>query len=591
MKQYKILIADDESPVRRILERICKSLDWLSDSAEDGNKALELMKQNDYDIFTVDVNMPGPSGIDLSRKILELYDSPAILILTGYAEVKQAVEATKEGVYNYIQKDDVEIDDIKEHLIKAANYHENLLRSNQARKQREKEVINTEIASKQFQAVFDLSSDITLIADVKNLQITDCNPAACERLDYTRSELLQMCLSNFGEALSSDNIQKQLETSKIGKVEESTVKNKNGDVIPVDISYTHVCLPHGEYVSVMMRDITERKEMQAQILHERNLLHLLMDNIPDNIYFKDKDLKYTCINKAYIRKLNLSLPEQALNKTDIELLPKADAVNTQNEEQMLLDNKQPLINLVKESLFPDGSKKWYSITKVPIVNPEKKVSGLIGIERDISSIKYAEQKIKKTTQELEVKVVELDNIINSLPVGVILTNELGTITQVNQWLETFLNVPAEYLLNSEVERLFQEYLQLNVVDQVNELKKYGDSDWLDINIDFKETKHEISMKALSQEEIFMGIVVFIKTTLVETPIKVGDKEDNTLNPILPETLENIITPLNGMVDMAAQLSESQLNSDQKLLAETILQCGRSIQSLVQVLPDNHSSDR
>jgi PAS domain S-box-containing protein len=315
MKTYRLLIADDEESVQRILTRICHSMNWHADTAADGQSALALMEENEYQIFTVDVNMPGPSGLDLSRKILERYDSPAILILTGYAEITQAVEATKEGVYNYIQKDNVEISDIREQLMKAANYHENLLRSNQARKQRETEIQNTETASKQFQAVFDLSSDMTLIAKANTMQITDCNAAACDRLGYTRSELLQIHLTNFVPTITSDNVHELFEVSEQGYVKETTVQTKNNESIPIDISYTHVCLPHGEFVSVMMRDISERKEMQAQILQERNLLHLLMDNIPDSIFFKDAKLKYTCINQAYASKLNLSSPANAVNKS------------------------------------------------------------------------------------------------------------------------------------------------------------------------------------------------------------------------------------------------------------------------------------
>ncbi len=580
MNTYRVLIADDEPAIRRILERICQSLNWQADSAEDGNQALALMEQNEYQIFTVDVNMPGPSGVELSRKILERYDSPAVLILTGYAEVKQAVEATKEGVYNYIQKDDVEIEDIKEQLIQAGNYHEKLLRGNQARKQRESEIQNAETASKQFQAIFDLSSDMVLIADAKTTQITDCNPAACEQLGYTRNELQQMKLTDFVPALTTDHLQKLFASSEAGHAQESTVQTKNGATIPIDISYTHVCLSHGEYVSVMMRNISERKEMQAQILHERNLLHLLMDNIPDSIFFKDADLKYTCINQAYASKLNLSSPIHALNKTDQDLLPATDAQHILQEEQRLLETQQPLINQVKEYLFPDGSKKWYTITKVPISDSHQNAQGLVGITRDISSVKNAEQRIRKTTQELEIKVVELDSIINGLPLGIILTNESFTVTQVNQWIETWLDVPKEFMLESSVNKVFHEYLQFNLEEYIQSLKHMEEPEWLNINLDFQEIQHEVSMKPLLSDETFLGVIVFIKPSS-EEPLQ--DQNSVTIDAsgmMLPETLENIKTPLDGILEMAYQLSDTQLNSEQKMLADTILQCGKSIRVIL-----------
>jgi len=103
----KILIVDDFSTMRRIVRNILKQLSFNNvDEAEDGDVALEKLKNGDYDFVITDWNMPNMTGLDLLKAIrsdVRLKDMP-VLLITAEAEKENVVLAAQAGVNDYIVK-------------------------------------------------------------------------------------------------------------------------------------------------------------------------------------------------------------------------------------------------------------------------------------------------------------------------------------------------------------------------------------------------------------------------------------------------------------------------------------------------------
>jgi DNA-binding NtrC family response regulator len=104
MSKRKILIVDDEQPVRDSLREWFLEDGFDVQTAEDGNAALRKMHDGPYDIMVLDLKMPGMDGITLQRRVREIDKDAAIIILTAYASVQTAVEALKLGAFDYITK-------------------------------------------------------------------------------------------------------------------------------------------------------------------------------------------------------------------------------------------------------------------------------------------------------------------------------------------------------------------------------------------------------------------------------------------------------------------------------------------------------
>ncbi len=83
-KMMRILIADDEKPIRILLTRALKGPNLEIDHAENGIKALQLVNDRNYDLIITDYQMPGMNGFELTRWIKTNYPSIPIIIITGY---------------------------------------------------------------------------------------------------------------------------------------------------------------------------------------------------------------------------------------------------------------------------------------------------------------------------------------------------------------------------------------------------------------------------------------------------------------------------------------------------------------------------
>jgi len=103
-KKEKILIVDDEKIVRESLYHWFDDEDYLVDTAEDGETALQKYEKEKFDLLLVDMKMPGMSGLDLLAKIKEIDKDALIILITAFASVPTAITALKNGAYDYVTK-------------------------------------------------------------------------------------------------------------------------------------------------------------------------------------------------------------------------------------------------------------------------------------------------------------------------------------------------------------------------------------------------------------------------------------------------------------------------------------------------------
>jgi DNA-binding NtrC family response regulator len=99
-----ILVVDDEFSVRDSLYNWFKTEGYRVDTAGNGMEALKKLQENPWDIVLVDIKMPGMDGMELQRHIKKIDSTMIVIIITAYATVDTAVEAMKEGAYDYLSK-------------------------------------------------------------------------------------------------------------------------------------------------------------------------------------------------------------------------------------------------------------------------------------------------------------------------------------------------------------------------------------------------------------------------------------------------------------------------------------------------------
>jgi len=100
----KILVIDDERPIRSTLKEILEFEKFTVETAEDGKAGLDLILKNKYDLILCDIKMPKMDGMEVLDKIVENNIETPVVMISGHGNVETAVEAIKKGAYDFIQK-------------------------------------------------------------------------------------------------------------------------------------------------------------------------------------------------------------------------------------------------------------------------------------------------------------------------------------------------------------------------------------------------------------------------------------------------------------------------------------------------------
>ena len=149
-------------------------------------------------------------------------------------------------------------------------------------------------------------------------------------------------------------------------------------------------------------------EIPAPILPEPFLMETLMDNLPDHIYFKDRQSRFIRINKAMARRFNLAAPAEAIGKTDFDFFTAEHAQQAFDDEREIIRTGKPMVDREEKETWPDGSVSWVSTTKQLLRDKNGGVIGTFGLSRDITPRKAAEEALAKKAEELARSNRELE---------------------------------------------------------------------------------------------------------------------------------------------------------------------------------------
>jgi PAS domain S-box-containing protein len=167
------------------------------------------------------------------------------------------------------------------------------------------------------------------------------------------------------------------------------------------------------------KEIFEREQAEQSLAREQHLLQIFMNNVPDNIYFKDTESRFIRINSALANWFGLSAPPQAIGKTDFDFFTDEHAQQAYADEQDVIGTGQSLSKEEKET-WPDGRETWVSTTKMPLRDERGNIIGTFGISKDITKRKQTEDALLQRNRELEllsrvgqafVSILDLDHVL------------------------------------------------------------------------------------------------------------------------------------------------------------------------------------
>ena len=144
-----------------------------------------------------------------------------------------------------------------------------------------------------------------------------------------------------------------------------------------------------------IRYAIERKRVAEAFARERELFHTLLDSLPDRIFFKDTQSRFTRISKALTDHFKLGHPRDAVGKTDGDFFTSEHADAALNDERNLMKSGEAILGKVERETLPDGSVAWALTSKLPLKDRRGQITGLYGISRDITPLKKFEEQLEQ----------------------------------------------------------------------------------------------------------------------------------------------------------------------------------------------------
>ena len=171
-------------------------------------------------------------------------------------------------------------------------------------------------------------------------------------------------------------------------------------------------------------DITERKQAEGTLYNERLLLRTLIDNIPDSIYSKDLACRKTLVNSAEVSYIGAKSEADVLGKSDFDIYPQELAEKFFADDQLVIQTGEPVLNREEYIFDEKQQKRWLLSSKLPLRNQDGRIIGLVGIGRDITERKHAEE-------ETQRERAFFDQLVETAPEGIAIDDPQGRVMRVN----------------------------------------------------------------------------------------------------------------------------------------------------------------
>jgi two-component system, sensor histidine kinase and response regulator len=335
---------------------------------------------------------------------------------------------------------------------------------------------------------------------------------------------------------------------------------------------------HGVVVGMvgMGHDITLRKETEAALAQERNLLRTLIDNMPDPIYVKDSEGRFLVANPEVARVMGIRSPEELLGKTDFDFYPADLAQRYLNDETAIMQSGQPLINREEPSPTTEGRERWMLTTKVPLRDRSGDVVGLVGMGHDITSRKEMEAALAQERNLLRTLIALIPDYIYIKDVQcrfIVANRALAQLVGAKTPEELLGKTDSDFFPKELAEDFFRDEQAMMksgealLSQEEPSVDAAGTPKWtLTTKVPLRDTNGQVSGivgigRDITQRKREEGELLRAK--------EAAEVASRAKSEFLANMSHEIRTPLNGIVGMTDLALETELTPEQREYLDTV----------------------
>ncbi|HET6452277.1 MAG TPA: PAS domain-containing protein, partial [Spirochaetia bacterium] len=231
------------------------------------------------------------------------------------------------------------------------------------------------------------------------------NPAAEAVFGVPPEGLVGHSLAEF---LSPDELARVVEeTGRRRRGESSTygivIRRPDGQTRYLELNATPQRTTEGSVIGTLgiFRDVTELRRLQRNLEAERSLLLTLIDTLPDYVYLKDRRSRFILTNRAQAQLFGVPDGRELIGRTDADFVAPELAERYRRADEQVMSTRQPVVNVEEPVQGVGGRHRSVLTTKVPLVDASGEVTGLVGISRDVTDLRLAEEEKAKLQEQLQ----------------------------------------------------------------------------------------------------------------------------------------------------------------------------------------------
>jgi len=436
----RILLVDDEPALLEISKLFLeRDAQFTTETAQSGEKALELLETDYFDAIVSDYQMPGMDGLTLLSRIREQGISIPFIILTGKGREEVVIEALNLGADFYLQKGGEpksQFAELKSKIIHAVDKRraEEKARTaygemKKAHKILEEQNRRLEESEAKFRNLANSTSTGILLH--QDNQWIYANPAAERMTGFSTEEI---CAMNFWEFVApefqeivKERGQLREHRKEAKKAYEFRILKKSGEGVWVRIMGSTTEYQGRLAVLVSVIDITERKLMEERLRKQEENYRTLLNSLSNPILIIDNEDRFISVhhNKGKLH----ALPEDFLGKTFRDVLPLFIYEQYSVAAAILRTTGEP--QTFEYPLAIGDEKRWYEAS----LSLREDGITIIAVVRDITDRKQAEESLRENEARYRT-------LVENIPIGLIQADANGQITYVNQQIIGILGSPS-----------------------------------------------------------------------------------------------------------------------------------------------------
>ena len=255
--------------------------------------------------------------------------------------------------------------------------------------------------SSHYEYVIKNANDIFFLAEADEpRRIVEANDRALLAYGYSRDALIGMPISVLRPPEFREQVALDMENyfeRHAGRLYETFHQRKDGSRFPVEINGRIVVIDGQRFSQAVIRDISERKLHESMLAISRQRLLTLIDSLPDPAWMKDHEGRYLVVNEPYAKFVDAKTADMIGKTSEVFFAPEA-AASFQANEQKVIDTCTA--SVVEYSFFTVDGMRCYETVVVPIQGQNSAESGTVGIARDITERKTAEEERRRHAEEM-----------------------------------------------------------------------------------------------------------------------------------------------------------------------------------------------